>query len=408
MARVTLALLGLVGVGVSYRVRPENVHRVTLVVGWCTYVWFMYAFARNGMPPTNATGLVLLVLLITLPLSNVKELVASGVAMVLSLIYLGLTVTDPAVPLPNLMVMFLMLNLGAGFMSVTRSTLEKRLQEANRTLETRVQERTASLEETVTRLHAEARVREEAERRALSASEAKSVFLANMSHELRTPLNAVLGYTEIVREEAEELERGDMVEDLDRVEVAARHLVGLIDAILDLSRVESGSVTVTPAPCPLRKVVDRAVELVPGLGSSQVAFAAEVPDVEVLADEQALLQVLVNLLVNAMKFTEIGHIHVGGSATEDAVSVWVEDTGIGMTEEVQGRVFERFEQGDASGTKVHGGVGLGLAISQALLERMGGRIELESTPGQGTRFTLVLPRVPGDACRMEEALAPIW
>lgn len=395
-ARWVLLGVSLAGIALSYVVPRERVRFVTMGVGWIAYLWFIYAFGRNGLPPSNTIGLMLLVLYVSFPVRSWRELGASTAGVVSSVAYLAFTTDDPGVPLPNIFAMFVLLNVGIGYMGLVRTGLERRLQEANRTLETRVQERTESLRETIDRLYEEARVRKEAERQALAANEAKSVFLANMSHELRTPLNAILGYSEIVREEAEALEREDMMADLDRVEHAAQHLVSLIDAILDLSRVESGTLDVTPRPFSLQAVVARAVSMVRGLDTPAVRFEQAVPDAEVLVDERGFVQVLVNLLSNAVKFTEEGSIRLTCELREDQVVVEVSDTGVGIPKEVQDRIFDRFEQGDASGTKVHGGVGLGLAISKVLMERMDGTIAARSTVGEGTTFTLTVRRSHAD------------
>ena len=234
------------------------------------------------------------------------------------------------------------------------------------------------------------RARQDAE----AANRAKSQFLANMSHELRTPLNAILGYAELVREEAEERGVPEFAPDLDRIAGAGRHLLTLINDVLDLSKIEAGKVELVAASFPVRRVVDDVRATVEPLVARRsntltVRCGDEVGSMH--SDETRIRQVLFNLLSNASKFTERGIITLAVTRAGDTMVFAVSDTGIGMTPEQQGRLFEAFVQADSSITSKYGGTGLGLAISRRLCRLMGGDVEVASEIGRGTTFTVRLP-----------------
>lgn len=231
------------------------------------------------------------------------------------------------------------------------------------------------------------RVREAegAERR---ASRAKSSFLANMSHELRTPLNAILGYSELVAEEAASLGQPSMVEDLGRVEQSGRHLLGLLNDILDLSKIEAGRMELVIEEVEVLEVLAEAVDAVaPLLTANGNGLQRDLTPHRVLADRVRLKQCLINLLSNATKFTQDGTVRI---EAHGGVLV-VEDTGIGMSEAQLALVFEPFAQGEAHTSATYGGTGLGLSIVDRLVRDMGGQIAVESVVGRGTRVTLTLP-----------------
>ncbi|MDX1531511.1 MAG: response regulator, partial [Rhodothermales bacterium] len=236
--------------------------------------------------------------------------------------------------------------------------------------------------------------KEEAER----ANRAKSHFLANMSHELRTPLNAIIGYAEMLVEEAEDAGRADGVEDLQKIQSAGRHLLGLINDVLDLSKIEAGRMEVYVEPfdlLPLLHNVESTIRpLVQERGNT---LAVDVPAAlgPMVSDVTKVRQMLYNLLSNAAKFTRDGTITltvdpqcVGGV---EGVRFRVRDTGIGMSPEQVERLFHPFTQADATTTRRYGGTGLGLTITRRFAEMLGGTITVESVPGQGSLFTLWLP-----------------
>ena len=230
------------------------------------------------------------------------------------------------------------------------------------------------------------------------ASRTKSQFLANMSHELRTPLNAIIGYSEMLCETAAEEGREDFLPDLRKIEGAGRHLLGLINDILDLSKIEAGRMDVYLEEIDLAALVEEVRLIIEPLaaqnGNRLEALCP--PDAGTLySDRVKVKQCLLNLLSNAGKFTSNGSIRleVQRSATEAGPSFVfaVSDTGVGMSEEQIGRLFQAFSQADASTTKKYGGTGLGLAITRHFCQMLGGRIEVTSAPGAGSTFTITLP-----------------
>ena len=245
---------------------------------------------------------------------------------------------------------------------------------------------------------------------ALEANRAKSMFLANMSHELRTPLNAILGYSEMLQEEAEDLGQDEFVPDLQKINSAGKHLLALISDILDLSKIEAGrmdlfletfdtatmiqDVATTIQPLIIKNNNTLKVRCADNLGMMQ-------------ADLTKVRQIIFNLLSNASKFTERGTITltvekrknegegINSSVTMPLTQEWlvfgVSDTGIGMTSAQMEKLFQEFTQADTSTTRKYGGTGLGLTISRRFCQMMGGEIEVESEPGQGSTFTVWLP-----------------
>jgi signal transduction histidine kinase len=230
------------------------------------------------------------------------------------------------------------------------------------------------------------------------ASQHKSQFLANMSHELRTPLNAIIGVSEMLREDAEAAKQD--LEPLDRVLGAGRHLLALINDILDLSKIEAGRMELDLETFALAPLIDGVVKTIEPLAvknGNRVAVHCDAAIGTLHADQMRLRQALLNLMSNANKFTERGTITLdarcGAEDGRDCVTIGVVDTGIGMTSEQMGRLFQEFSQADASTTRKYGGTGLGLAISRRFCQMMGGDITVKSEPGHGSTFTIRLPRV---------------
>jgi len=239
---------------------------------------------------------------------------------------------------------------------------------------------------------------QEKSRQLAEASQHKSQFLANMSHELRTPLNAIIGVSEMLREDAEAAKQD--TEPLDRVLGAGRHLLALINDILDLSKIEAGRMELQIETFPLAPLIADVVKTIEPLAAknaNQVAVNCDGTIGTLHADQMRLRQAMLNLMSNANKFTERGTITVdarqGQENGRDWVTIAVADTGIGMTPEQVGKLFQEFSQADASTTRKYGGTGLGLAISRRFCQMMGGDIMVESQPGRGSTFTIRLPRI---------------
>ena len=230
------------------------------------------------------------------------------------------------------------------------------------------------------------------------ASRAKSAFLANMSHELRTPLNAVIGYSEMLTEEARDRGLANLLPDLDKIRSSGKHLLRLINDILDLSKIEAGRMELFPelfdVPSLVREVSGTIRPMAERRGNVLELRCQE--DVHRMrADLTRVRQVLLNLLSNAAKFTENGRVTLEVERVLTSGAPWIQfrvtDTGIGLGPEELGKLFKAFSQADASTTRKYGGTGLGLAISRQLCQMMGGEVTVESTLGQGSVFTMTLP-----------------
>jgi signal transduction histidine kinase len=226
------------------------------------------------------------------------------------------------------------------------------------------------------------------------ASRHKSQFLANMSHELRTPLNAILGYTELILDniygEISDKVRGV----LDRVQSNGRHLLGLINDVLDLAKIEAGQLSLSLADYSLQNVIDTVFVAVESLATEkQLALNVEIPPnlPNGHGDERRLSQVLLNLVGNAIKFTDAGEVAIKASAANGSFTVAVRDTGPGISQTDQIKIFEEFQQADSSSTRQKGGTGLGLSIAKKIVEMHGGRLWVESAVGQGSTFFMAVP-----------------
>jgi len=231
-------------------------------------------------------------------------------------------------------------------------------------------------------------------RQLAEASQHKSQFLANMSHELRTPLNAILGYTELISDGVYGAPPEKMTAVLKRVESNGKHLLGLINAVLDLSKIEAGQLVLDLADYSLGDVTQTIYSAVEALAmDKKLAFrAALAPDLpRGRGDERRLAQVLLNLVGNAIKFTDAGEVVVTAAANNGSFTVSVRDTGPGISAADQAKLFQEFQQADNSITRKKGGTGLGLAISKRIIEMHGGRIWVESDVGKGSVFSFSVP-----------------
>ena len=244
--------------------------------------------------------------------------------------------------------------------------------------------------------------------RAEAANEAKSRFLANVSHELRTPLNAIIGYSEMLEEDAEEQGEKQAQADATRIQVAAKHLLHLINEILDLSKIEAGKMDIYYEPFDVRLVVDDILTTIdPAIRKNDNRLSVDCAKNIgfMICDMIKLRQMLFNLLSNAAKFTSNGDINLKVKREQRDEHEWlvfeVSDTGIGIEPVKQQRLFDAFVQADNSTTRKYGGTGLGLAISRKFCEMLGGSLTLESTPGAGSTFTVSLPAEPAPLPGME-------
>lgn len=249
---------------------------------------------------------------------------------------------------------------------------------------------------------------QEAKEAAEAASQVKSAFLSMMSHELRTPLTAILGYGEFLREDLLNRDLHTLTSDLDRIMTAGRHLLTLINDILDYARLEANAVTIHPEPVHVSSLINEVVMTLQGLakqGQNTITVTVE-PDLPpVVADPVRLRQVLLNLVGNACKFTTQGEIRIHCyRSTAGELQIDVSDTGIGIAADQLQHLFKPFVQVDSGPTRRYGGTGLGLAICQRLCQVMGGAISVTSEPGRGSTFSVRLPitSVPSAPCEVSQ------
>jgi signal transduction histidine kinase len=263
-------------------------------------------------------------------------------------------------------------------------------------LETLVEQRTESLLLKNQELQTATEVAESSRRDAEMANKAKSIFLATMSHELRTPLHIIIGYSELLRETMSEEEFAEQIRDLDSIHTSGRHLLKIINAILDLSKMEAGRMTVVPTytltSALLNEIERNAKVLLKNKPDIQFTTTNHDNKDEIYTDTTKLRQILLNLVNNAVKFTDEGEIKVSAARTEDNwLEIDVFDSGIGIEPSALPNLFTSFTQANGSITRKYGGTGLGLAISKRLAQLLGGDITVESEVGAWTRFTVCIP-----------------
>jgi signal transduction histidine kinase len=267
-----------------------------------------------------------------------------------------------------------------GVLSETFREMSNALEDSYKKLEDEVKERTLDLSQALAQLE--------------MASKHKSQFLANMSHELRTPLNAILGYTELILDKI----YGDVPEKihevLGRLEKNGRHLLNLINDVLDISKIEAGRITLSLHDYSMQGLVQTTITAVESLAAEKnLELKATIPSnlPSVKGDEQRVAQVFMNLIGNAIKFTEEGEVKVEVAVSDGSFLVSVSDTGPGLSEDDQKRIFEEFHQVDTSSTREKGGTGLGLSIAKRIVQMHGGKIWVESNLGKGSTFWFTLP-----------------
>ena len=261
-------------------------------------------------------------------------------------------------------------------------------------LEVRVEQRTAELAKSM--------------RDAEKANQAKSQFLANMSHELRTPMNAIIGYSEMLMEEAEDVGQDDFIPDLQKIHGAGKHLLNLINDILDLSKIEAGRMELYLETFNIKSLINETISTIhPLIEKNHNTLECSLADDlgQMHADLTKVRQSLFNLLSNASKFTNNGTIALNISTYtaegNPMIAFKVRDTGIGMNSKQMGKLFQAFTQADASTTRKYGGTGLGLAITKKFCQMMGGDISVESELGKGSTFTINLPVRVVDSSKLE-------
>jgi signal transduction histidine kinase/ActR/RegA family two-component response regulator len=249
---------------------------------------------------------------------------------------------------------------------------------------------------------------ERAMHEAQAANRAKSDFLANMSHEIRTPMTAILGFAEVILDE--NLPRGERQSAVETIRRSGQHLLGVVNDILDLSKIEAGHMTVERLECAPASIIEDVASIMRVRAGAKglnliVDYSPGVPRT-IRSDAMRVRQILLNLVGNAVKFTEKGHVAIRGSTdlARGVVRIDVEDTGIGIPPETIERIFQPFSQADETMTRRFGGTGLGLAIAKRFAIMLGGDVQASSVPGKGSRFTLTLPAETTDATDLVRAV----
>jgi len=363
-------------------------------LAWAASAWVVLLLWGNDFPSGLSSGVVVVQAVCLVVFPSMKEALLYTLALSVGLILAGSWAGVSAQAYVGLASTTLAVGVVMAQGTRHRIGLAEALLTARDRLEDQVDERTRELK-------VEVGERRRAEVRALDASAAKSRFLANMSHELRTPLNAILGYTELVEETVTEgpFEPAVVCTDLHTIRRSGHHLLALVDDVLDLSRIEAGSLDLALRPVDVSALVAQAVdEIRPVAEGKGLALRTHVPPTvpQAYIDAQRAAQILMNLLSNAVKFTASGTVEVSVHARPGAVAIEVRDTGVGISDDGRERLFTPFGQLDDTSTRTAGGTGLGLALSRDLAHQMGGEISVQSVPGSGSTFTLLVPSADGD------------
>jgi signal transduction histidine kinase/CheY-like chemotaxis protein len=402
MAHSALALSFLALVAFLYATFYQRQRKMIWVLGGLTVVWIAAAFLPTG----RATGAAISIALVAYAAEGIRviamalwkqrdgsRILGSGFILTFSiLVYIALE-NIGLVPRSGDLIWYGWLGIALSssiYLARNFARSSRGFENLSVHLEEEVKQRTVELREATIRAEA--------------ASETKSQFLANMSHELRTPLNAIIGYSEMLSEEAADAGDDDYLADLDKIRSSGKHLLGLINDILDLTKIEAGRMELYIENFDVAKMVDEVAATVqPLLEKNANKLRLDVaPNVGFARTDQVKVrQMLLNLLSNASKFTHEGTVTLSvlrdeGADGRDELFFHVADTGIGMNAEQLGRLFQPFMQAEASTTKKYGGTGLGLAITKHFAEMMGGSVRVESEAGKGTIFTVRVPVLAAD------------
>jgi signal transduction histidine kinase len=363
----------------------------------------VYQYVAIYAPPHTALGKYFYTLLRSRAFAPGRDTIAGRTALEGKVVHVADLAADPEFAIPEavtvakvrtcLGVPLLRDNVVIGTISVTRERVEPFTERQVELVQTFADQAVIAIENV--RLFKEI---QDKSRQLAEASQHKSQFLANMSHELRTPLNAIIGVTEMLREDAEAAKQD--LEPLDRVLGAGQHLLALINDILDLSKIEAGRMELHLESFAVGPLIDGAIKTIEPLAAkngNQVAVHCDAAIGTMHADQMRLRQALLNLMSNANKFTDRGTITIDVRQKQqngcDWITLAVTDTGIGMTPEQMGKLFQEFSQASSSTASKYGGTGLGLVISRRFCQMMGGDIAVESEPGRGSTFTIRLPRI---------------